>query len=340
MEDSRFKLVSFNDIEEESIEWLWYPYFPLGKISFIAGDPGVGKSFVSVFLASIVSKGEKFPFSDNNTPIGKVIIQNAEDGKGDTIKKRLRILQANYENTYLIDLKEEYQDKQDLLLTDIKDLDKLFDELKPKLVIFDPITIFLGDIDMNSATKVRPVLRPIGKLAEKYNCAIIFIIHRNKGTQGGNQLHKLLGSVDFGGIARSVVSIGENKNKSEVLFMHTKSNLSEKGTTLAFTISDTIKWLGTRDYLQDDDLLNEIEGKVTSRDIARNFIIDYLQENGKSKYEDILLNSKLLDISEATLERARNDLKEEKVIDKENDGHKVLWYLKDIYSFPQGVEYE
>ena len=329
---SKFKATCFKDIIPQEVDWLWQPYFPLGKLSFIAGDPGVGKSFITVFLASIVSKGGKFPFSDNNTPIGNVIIQNAEDGAGDTIKKRLDIFQANHDNIYMVDLKKEHEDKIDLLLTDIEDLDNLFNELKPKLVIFDPITTFLGDIDMNSAPKVRQVLRPIGKLAKKYNCAIVFIIHRNKGIQGGNQIHRLLGSVDFSAIARSIVSVGLSKDQSESLFMHSKSNLSEKGKTIAFNLSDKgITWLGTRDYLIDDEILNQQNYKETPRDIARNFIIDYLSENGKSKYEDILASAKDYEISEKTLNRARNELKDENIVSKENIGHFVYWFLDDIY---------
>lgn len=341
--NSRFKITSFKDVEVQEVEWLWKPYFPLGTISFIGGDAGIGKTFLTTFLASVISKGEKFPFSDNNAPLGQVIIQNGEDGKGMTIKQRLITFNANDSNIHIIELKEDQEDEADLLLKDVKDIDLIFNELKPKLVIFDPITNFLGDIDMNSATKVRQVLKPIGKLAEKYNCAIVFVIHRNKGIQGGNQLHRLLGSVDFGGIARSVVSIGTSpNNKDEKLFMHTKHNLSEKGLTIAFktTEEDGIVWLGTRDYLQDDQKPNNMEMgiKPIARDIAKNFIIEYLEENGKSKYEDMLSMALQHNIRKKTLNRAREDLKKEDIIDMEHQGRAVYWYLlEDVSPFSQGV---
>lgn len=339
MAESRFKLTSFKDVEVEEVEWLWQPYFPLGTISFIAGDPGIGKTYITTFLASVVSKGENFPFSETQTPLGHVIIQNGEDGKGTTIKQRLLTFNADDSNIHIIELKEGREDEADLLLKDIKDIDLLFDEIKPKLVIFDPITNFLGDIDMNSATKVRQVLKPIGRLAEKYNCAIVFVIHRNKGTQGGNSLHRLLGSVDFGGIARSVVSVGLNpKNKAEKLFIHTKHNLSEQGLTLAFITSkeDGIVWLGTREYMQDDDFLNEMaEVKINPREIAKNFIIGYLKEYGKSKYDDMVLSANKQGISEKTLNRARDDLKDENIIDKEYiDGKSVYWFILEFSPNP------
>ena len=307
---NRFQLTSFNDIDVKEVEWLWKPYFPMGKISFIAGDPGSGKSFQTILLASIVSKGEKLPLSEVNAPKGAVIIQNGEDGAGDTIKKRLISFHADYNNIYMIDLKEGHE------------------VIKPKLVIFDPITAFLGDVDMNSATKTRMLLKPIGKLAEKHNCAIVFVIHRNKGLTGGNQIYRLLGSIDFGGIARSIVTIA--KGKDEMLFIHTKSNLAERGKTLAFKmVDDKIEWLGERDYEEEQQTIIETK---KPRDIAKDFILEYLTQHKNSEYKDIVASAELLGISETTLERAKDDLKRDKIIDKKKENNIWYWYLVDSTS--------
>ena len=343
MKDSKFKITSFKDIEEQDVEWLWRPYLPLGKITIIVGDPGVGKSFITAFLASVVSNGDKFPFVDDNAPLGNVIIQNNEDGVGDTIKKRLMVLGADDEKVHTIELEEEHKDEADLLLKDTDVLDMQFSELNPILVIFDPIQSFLGDIDINSVTKVRTLLKPIGSLAEKHNCAIVLVCHRNKGIQGGSQVHKILGSVDIGGIARSVISVGTNpNNKEEKLFMHTKTNLAPNGQTLAFNITDSgINWLGARGYMIDDSILNqENEPKKSPREIAKEFIIAYLQDNEKSRYDDMFFEAKEQGISEKTLERARDDLKNDNTIDKEYINGKCFWYLIEVSPYPQVTEYE
>lgn len=320
---NRFQLTSFSEIEEKTVDWLWRPYFPMGKISFIAGDPGSGKSFLTVLLASIVSKGDKLPFSDLNAPQGVVIIQNGEDGSGDTIKKRLNAFQANSDNIYMIDLKKEHEDSLDIRLSDIRELDELFNDIKPKLVIFDPITAFLGDIDMNNAVKTRLLLKPIGRLAEKHNCAVIFVIHRNKSLTGGNQIYRLLGSIDFVGIARSIVTIA--KGKDEMLFIHSKSNLAERGKTLAFNlVNNQIEWLGERDYEEEQPIMNEIK---YPRNIAKEFILEYLTEHKESEYKSMLLKADTLGISESTLERARDDLKNSGVIDKKKENNIWLWHL-------------
>lgn len=323
--ENRFTLKKFKDIELKEVEWLWRPYFAQGKLSFLAGDPGIGKSFITTFLASIVSNGDCFPYTTINVTQGNVIIQNGEDDAGDTIKKRLFSFRANQDNIYMIDFKNDNEEKGDYLtLSDVKALDELFSEIHPKMVIFDPITAFLGDVNMNDAPKVRRLLRPIGKLAEKHNCAIIMVIHLNKGLPGGNPLYRMLGSIDFAGIARSVISVVKGKN--EVLFVQVKNNLAEKGKTLAFEIKDDIiNWLGERDYKEE---LEEVE-TISQRDIARSFILDYLDEYKEAEYKDLLLNAGKLGISKKTLERARDDLKKEELIDKKNINNKTYWYLKE-----------
>lgn len=47
-EDEEFEeesiLMSMAEVEKETIEWLWYPYIPYGKITKIQGNPGDGKT--------------------------------------------------------------------------------------------------------------------------------------------------------------------------------------------------------------------------------------------------------------------------------------------------------
>lgn len=320
---NRYTLKSFNDVELENVEWIWFPYFPKSKISFIAGDPGCGKSYQAILLASMISNGEKLPFSNENAPQGLVIIQNAEDGAGDTIKKRLINLNANEKNVYLIDLKEEFRDTRNILLSDVEELDALMEEYQPILMIFDPIQAFLGDIDMNSANKVRNLLAPIGHLAEKHNCAIIFVVHRNKGVTSTNQIYRMLGSIDFAGIARSIITIAKNDN--ETLFINSKNNLAERGKTLAFRLTNNkIEWLGEREYQEETQTVNET---IYPIDNAKDFLLEYLENNKEAEFNDILSNAIKQGISKKTLTRARNKLKEDEMIDKKKVGQKTFWYL-------------
>lgn len=80
MDDCSLKY--YSDVTSRKIDWLWYPYIPFGKITVIQGDPGEGKTTFVLSLLSIISNGEKLPFSDNCVS-GKVIYQNTEDDNSD-----------------------------------------------------------------------------------------------------------------------------------------------------------------------------------------------------------------------------------------------------------------
>ena len=36
------KILTIEEIESESVRWLWRPYIALGKICLVQGDPGIG----------------------------------------------------------------------------------------------------------------------------------------------------------------------------------------------------------------------------------------------------------------------------------------------------------
>ena len=43
------KLISMSEINAEKVQWLWYPYIPLGKLTILQGDPGEGKGSVKIY---------------------------------------------------------------------------------------------------------------------------------------------------------------------------------------------------------------------------------------------------------------------------------------------------
>jgi hypothetical protein len=54
-------VVTMSDVEEEDIEWLWWPYIAVGKVCMLDGDPGIGKLLFTVQLASTLSVGTYLP---------------------------------------------------------------------------------------------------------------------------------------------------------------------------------------------------------------------------------------------------------------------------------------
>lgn len=53
--------VLMSEVECEEVSWLWPGHLPLGKLTVIDGDPGLGKSFLTLDLAARVSQGRTMP---------------------------------------------------------------------------------------------------------------------------------------------------------------------------------------------------------------------------------------------------------------------------------------
>ncbi len=323
-------LIKMSSVEPQDIQWLWKPYIPLGKITLMRGDPGQGKTTVSLTLASIVSNGWAFPTDSGfvSTEPGNVLYISAEDGLADTIAPRLIKARANLEMVF--SYKENSTEQLSFMNPKFENLIK---ESKAKLVIVDPIQGYLGsNVDGHKANEVRPVMSHIGALAEKYNCAIVLIEHMSKniGTKG---LYRGLGSIDTTAAARSVLLVGSNpEDETDKGISQIKSNLAKPGKVIGFSISDErgLEWkkdttLTTEKLLgltsvQEDKQDNALEE-------AKEFLEDVLADNKQSS-KDIHAMAVQYGISKATLKRAKEALN----IDcKERDGFgkniTVYWKL-------------
>ena len=76
------------DVELTSVEWLWFPYIPFGKLTIIQGNPGEGKTYFAMRLAAACTNRKPLPGMETLEPFN-IIYQTAEDGLGDTVKPRL-----------------------------------------------------------------------------------------------------------------------------------------------------------------------------------------------------------------------------------------------------------
>ena len=85
---------------------------------------------------------------------------------------------------------------QPLTMADVR-LEEAIVQTKAKMVVLDPIQDFLGaDVDMHRANEIRPLMKRIAVLSEKYHCAVILIGHMNK-ISNGKSSYRGLGSIDF-----------------------------------------------------------------------------------------------------------------------------------------------
>ena len=91
------------DVKSKNINWLWNGRIAKGKITMISGDPGLGKSQLSLSIAAIVSTGGRWPLEEGRASQGKVIIISCEDDAEDSIKPRLVTISAEMDNIFILD---------------------------------------------------------------------------------------------------------------------------------------------------------------------------------------------------------------------------------------------
>jgi 5S rRNA maturation endonuclease (ribonuclease M5) len=72
-------LVFLDSVKSEPVEWLWRGRIPLGKLSVLDGDPGLGKSTIALDLAARVSQGQPMPDGTQGLQGGTVLL-SMEDG--------------------------------------------------------------------------------------------------------------------------------------------------------------------------------------------------------------------------------------------------------------------
>ena len=90
------------DVELTSVEWLWFPYIPFGKLTIIQGNPGEGKTYFAMRLVAACTNRKPLPGMEVREPFN-IIYQTAEDGLGDTVKPRLMEAEADLEKVLVID---------------------------------------------------------------------------------------------------------------------------------------------------------------------------------------------------------------------------------------------
>ena len=328
-DEPNLKLINMEQVEIEKIDWLLYPFIPFGKVTIVQGDPGEGKTTMVLQIIAKMTKGEAVLPSDSDESALKektmalepvnVIYQTAEDGLGDTIKPRLLSAGADCSRVMVID-----DNDQALTMMDAR-LEEAIIRTKARLVVLDPIQGFLGtDVDMHRANEIRPLMKRVAMLAEKYHCAIILIGHMNKNSNGKSS-YRGLGSIDFQAAARSVLIVGRIKDEPEIrVVCHVKSSLAPEGKSIAFRLDkDTgFEWIGEYDISADDLLSGDNRGQKIHE--AKEFLKEILV-SGSVAQTKVAEEAESRGIKKKTLWNAKKELEIESV----KIGNQWFWMLPE-----------
>ena len=328
-DEPNLKLINMEQVEVEKIDWLLYPFIPFGKVTIVQGDPGEGKTTMVLQIIAKLTKGEAVLPSGSDEPALEaktvdlepvnVIYQTAEDGLGDTIKPRLLSAGADCSRVMVID-----DNDQALTMMDAR-LEEAIIKTKARLVVLDPIQGFLGAaVDMHRANEIRPLMKRVAVLAEKYHCAIILIGHMNKNSNGKSS-YRGRGSIDVQAAARSVLIVGRIKDEPEIrVVCHVKSSLAPEGKSIAFRLDkDTgFEWIGEYDISADDLLSGDNRGQKIHE--AKEFLKEILV-SGSVAQTKVAEEAESRGIKKKTLWNAKNELEIESV----KIGNQWFWMLPE-----------
>lgn len=333
------EIVNLNDVEAEEVNWLWPNRIALGKVTLIAGDPGLGKSFLTLDMTARVTTGTGWPDGPNPNPPMGVVLMSAEDDVADTIKPRLLAAGADCKRVIALQGKRVTDDEgnttiRPVTLQDIPFIEEAIVQTPDcGLGVVDPISAFLGKADSHVNAEVRAVLAGLSELASRKNVAIVAVTHLRKGE--GPAIYRALGSLGFVAAARAswgVVKDKDDPTGKRRLLLTIKNNLAEDsdGDGLAFNLirehealAARVNWLPGRVSKSIDDVLAKVKPgpDPEERDKAEDWLRDALADGPQPSRELIERAKETASISEKTLRRAKEQLR----VEADRDGAIGPW---------------
>ncbi len=263
----------------EDIDWIWPGRLARGKKTLLAGDPGEGKSTVTIDIAARITKGAIWP-DGGRAPEGQVLILCAEDGIADTVRPRIDKHGGDASKVYVLEGVRDAGGVRHLnLALDLAALEQAIVQVQPQLVIIDPITAYLGKTDSYKDAEVRGMLAPILTLLGKYRAALLTVAHLSKDQQKA-ALHRPGGSIAFVAAARLVFAVATDPNdESRRILCPLKANICEKAPSLAFRLPDgAIAWDTEPVTLDAETLLRPVQQDREERTGAEQIIAELLED--------------------------------------------------------------
>jgi hypothetical protein len=319
-----------SDIEAKPVRWLWPGRIARGKLTILAGNPGLGKSQITASIAAIVTTGACWPSDRERCTPGDVLFLSAEDDPADTLRPRLEAVGADLRRVHVIDgVVIGYtgdgcrQERTFCLERDVQALELKLRQLPDVAVAFvDPITAYLGNTDSHKNAEVRGLLAPLNEMAARHGAAIIGVSHLSKAG-GAQALMRVIGSLAFVAAARAVYLVtADSRDRARRLFLPMKNNLGPEATGLAFRIegvtissptgllaTSRVSWESEPVSITADEAMQveSASGGTSALDAA----IDWLREtlaDGPTATAEVFGQAKAEGISKGTLRRAEKAL--------------------------------
>ena len=153
------RLTCAGDLEPRDVEWLWSGRVPLGMLTMFAGDPKLGKSYVTLAMAAALSRGLPLPLSDRPDQPASTILMCAEDDPIRTIVPRLCAAGTDRAKVHILE-SIVLANGSEALPSLRADIDAITDAARRlgdcRLIVIDPVSAYLSGIDDHRNAALSP----------------------------------------------------------------------------------------------------------------------------------------------------------------------------------------
>ena len=304
-----------SEIEPVSVRWLWHHRIPYGMLSEVCGDPGEGKSHLTLAVATAETLGLPLPGDPEGgarVP-GHVLLVCMEDSPEATVRPRLEGMGADLTRVTILDgFRGEHGEPDPLDLSRVDhriELRRLMEELGVTLVVIDPITAHLGGANEWKDSEVRSILAPLSQLADGTGAAILLVRHLRK-SDSSRAIYRAGGSIAFTASVRSSLLIGRpNGEERQRAIVRMKGNLSSEPPSVGFVLDENgWDWTDAGEWTAADLLGGDTTSEERSRrEEAADFLVAALA-NGPRKAKEIRRVAEAEGLSWRTVQRTRREL--------------------------------
>lgn len=327
--------------QRKKIQWFWPGRIPRGKFSLISGDPGVGKSWFTLYLAACVSAGRPMPNSYGRpTEQGHVLVLSAEDDEEDTIIPRFE--DCGGDKNFLHVLNGMKDGRMFNLERDLNNLAAYFKMLQNlRLIVIDPISAYIGaggKVNTWKDSDVRSVLMPFFQVLKEHEVTAIGVLHLNKAQDLG-ALYRVQGSMAWTAFARSVHLMTQEAREGFDHGLHYFSimkinNANKEQDSIVWRLKDLGDDQMTPEFPDDapqppsikEQLAFNMPTHGTKSKDALQFLRDLLK-NGPVEYGVVLMEARKRGISEGTLRNAKIALGVQSEPGRGDEWGKSFWRL-------------
>lgn len=279
----RYNLRKASDVEAKTVEWLLYPYIPLGMLAGCEGMPGLGKTFVLLSMASALSRGRGLSFMDSQeTEPVTTIYWTLDDSAEYVLKPRLQRMDADLNKIILCD------DSLVLNRQGLRDLREIIKETEAKWFVLDPFAKFIDPVIKMARPDISlsEIMTELKTICEQTGCAITPNRHLRK-SRSGDVISDGYGGIEIIGGYRSALRIDADpdniprQGSKFGIVSHIKNNVGPIGEAFGFEIRPVNKelaelwWTGTREF--DPAAAPQVQPDTPEIKDARAFLLHELQ---------------------------------------------------------------